>query len=82
MLAIEGFHDAVRIYTPTILPSLLVSFFVQRGMMKKPKKKKKKKTAWTFDLLRENFKNFNKVCVLIFLSLSSNLVLCYELNKK
>ena len=40
------------------------------------------KPAFSFDLLYSKIWNFNRVCVLKFLSLGRNLVLWYELNKK
>ena len=36
--------------------------------------RKTTKNAWTFDLLHERIWNFNRVCVLIFLSLSCHLL--------
>ena len=73
---IEGLHDAIRTYTRTILPRSLV-FFLYGAVWRKTIK-----PAVTFDLLHTKIWYFNRVCVLIFLSLGLNLVLWYELNKK
>ena len=45
------------------------------------RKTTKKKTTRTFDLLHGWIWNFIGMCVLIYLSLGCNLVMCYELNK-
>ena len=74
-LPIESLHDAVRTYTHTILSRSLVSFLYGAVC------RKSRKSAY-FDLLYSKIWNFNRVCVLIFLSLGRNLVLWYELDKK
>ena len=73
---IEGLHDAVRTYERTTFQNLLVSFCTAWY------EEKQQKNARTFDLLHGRIWNFIRVCVLIFLSLGSNLVIWYELNKK
>ena len=65
-----GTHPYAHDLTP-----LLGFLFVLRGM------EKNNKTCCYFDLLYSKIWNFNRVCVLIFCSLSRNLVLWYELNK-
>ena len=72
----EGLHYVVSTYTHTIWQHLLVFFLYSTAW------RKTTKNALTFDLLHGRIWNINWVCVLIFLSLSCNLVLWYELNKK
>ena len=73
---IEGLHDAVRMYTRTILPRSLVSFCTARYGGKTTKH------TIILDSLHNKILNFTWVCVLIFLSLGCSLVLWYELNEK
>ena len=67
-------YHAVRTYTRTILPCLVVSFLhcaVLRKTTKHP---------FIVEFLHVRNYNFNRVCVLLFLSLYVILVLWYELN--
>ena len=58
----------LRTFTRTIFPAPWFPFW--RGM-----EKNKQKPAVTFDLLYSKIRNFNLVCVLIFLSLGRNFLL-------
>ena len=67
----------VHVYMSTILPSLLVFLFVQHGIKKNYKQRLNFRfTSWKDLILQLS------VCVLIFLLLSCNLIMWYELNKK